>query len=94
MQMNIRNRLKKLEKGLINDSTICACNPHRNTEIYLQDLGEDAPRQSEPKLSGEPVPDICLRCRKPIEKRKIILQLCDHTTKDRFPQEWNANRNK
>jgi hypothetical protein len=55
--------------------------------MYQADLSEDSDT-SEPVLTGEPVPDVCADCRKPIEKRKIILQLCDHTTKDRFPDEW------
>lgn len=89
--MNLRNRLKKLERAG-DDSTVCECYPQRNTEIYTRDLGEDAPLDSQPVLTSEPVPDVCADCRKPIEKRKIIVQLCDHTTKDRFPEQWQANR--
>jgi hypothetical protein len=91
--MNLRNRLKKLERAG-DDSTVCACFPQRVTEIQIQDLGEDAPLDSQPVLRGDPVPDVCADCRKPIEKRKIIVQLCDQTTKDRFPGEWKAERNK
>ncbi len=89
--MNLKSRLKKLEHSVIDDSTVCACYPQRNTETYTLDLGEDAPLDSQPVLTGEPVPDVCPDCRKPIEKRKIIIQLCDQTTKDRFPDEWKAN---
>ncbi len=92
--MNLRNRLKKLEHSVIDDSTVCACFPQRDTEIQIRDLGEDAPLDSQPVLSGEPVPDVCPDCRRPIEKRKIILQLCDNTTKERFPELWQANKNK
>jgi hypothetical protein len=92
--MNLKSRLKKLEHSVIDDSTVCACYPQRNTETYTRDLGEDAPLDSQPVLSGEPVPDVCPDCRKPIEKHKIIIQLCDGTTATRFPEEWNANKNK
>ncbi|MDQ3748645.1 MAG: hypothetical protein M3367_06495 [Acidobacteriota bacterium] len=44
---------------------------------------------SEPVLSGEPLPDVCPNCRKPIEKNQIIVQICDGTTPERFPAEWN-----
>ncbi len=90
--MNLRNRLKKLERAG-DDSTVCACFPQIRVEMYQADLSEDSDT-SEPVLTGEPVPDICADCRKPIEKRKIIVQLCDQTTKDRFPAEWQAERNK
>lgn len=88
--MNIKNRLKKLERA-VDDSTVCACYPQR-CEFFMQDLGEDAPLDSQPVLSGNPTPDICPDCRKLIEKNSITLQLVDGTTKDRFPDEWKANR--
>jgi hypothetical protein len=88
----IKNRLRKLEKAGDN-STVCACYPQIRVEVYQADLSEDSDT-SEPVLTGEPVPNICPVCRKPIEKRKIILQLCDHTTKDRFPDEWQSIREK
>ncbi len=84
----IKNRLKKLEK-VTDNSTFCACHPQR-FETYIQDLGEDA-EHNEPKLTSEPVPDICLFCRKPIEKRIITVQLVDQSTKERCPEEWQAN---
>ncbi len=90
--MNILNRLKKLER-VTDNSTICECYPQIRVEIYFADLSEDSDT-SEPVLSGEQVPDICPDCHKPIEKQKIILQGCDNTTKDRFPEQWQANRNK
>lgn len=92
--MNLRNRIKKLEHSVIDDSTVCACYPQKVTEIQIQDLSEDAPLDSQPVLRSNPLPDVCPNCRKPIEKQKIILQLCDQTTKDRFPDEWKANKNK
>jgi hypothetical protein len=91
--MNLRNRLKKLENVVIDDSAFCDCRPRKVFEIYKANLSEDS-NSSEPVLTSEPVPDICPDCRKPIEKTQIIFQSCDHTTKDRFPEEWQANRNK
>ncbi len=70
--MNLRNRLKKLERAG-DDSTACACFPQIRVEMYQADLSEDSDT-SEPVLTGEPVPDVCADCRKPIEKRKIIIQ--------------------
>ena len=90
--MNILNRLKKLETA-IDPSSVCVCYPQVRCEVYLQDLGEDA-ASNDPVLSGEPVPDVCPDCRKRIEKNSITVQLVDGTSKDRFPAEWNKNRNK
>jgi len=89
--MNIKSRLKKLER-VTDDSIVCACYPQR-FETYIQDLGADA-ETSEPILSGKPTPDVCRDCLKPTEKKGIFVQLVDGTTKDRFPDEWKANRNK
>ncbi len=88
--MNIINRLKKLESKAFDDSSFCACYPAFHSEIYLQDLGEDS-ENTEPTLSGEPVPDVCSRCQKLIEKRQIIIQFVDQTTKTRFPNEWKSS---
>jgi hypothetical protein len=90
--MNLRSRLKKLENEVIDDSTVCACDPQRY-EIYYQDLSKNA-KTNEPILRGEPAPDVCPNCRKPAEKNSITVQFVDGTTKDRFPELWNANRNK
>jgi hypothetical protein len=91
--MNIRNRLKKLENEVIDDSTVCACYPQKRFEMWIADLGVDSD-SSEPKLDGEALPDVCADCGKPVEKNKITVQLCDRTTPDRFPGEWQAGRNK
>jgi len=89
--MNIKNRLKKLENEVIDDSTVCACFPQKNTETWKADLGADS-NTSEPELLGEPVPEVCDRCGKQINKDVIILQFVDETTKDRFPNEWNKGK--
>jgi hypothetical protein len=88
--MNLRNRLKKLEHSVIDDSTVCECYP-RYIETYIQDLGEDAPLDNQPVLTSEPVPDVCPNCRKRTEKKSITVQLVDGTTKKRFPDQWKAN---
>jgi hypothetical protein len=87
----IENRLKKLERAG-DDSTVCACYPE-HFSVFIQDLGADA-ETNEPVLSGKPTPDVCPNCLKPTEKNSITVQLVDGTTKDRFPDEWKANRNK
>lgn len=88
--MNIKSRLKKLET-VTDSSTVCACYPQRY-ETFSQDLGEDAPLDSQPILTSKPVPDICPVCRKPTEKNSIVVQFVDGTTKDRFPEHWNRNK--
>ena len=90
--MNIRNRLRKLETEVIDDSTVCACYPQVRTELWIADLSEKS-ESSEPVLMGEAAPDTCPDCGRPIEKHKIIIQGCDHTTPERFPEEWDK-RNK
>ena len=89
--MNLRHRLKKLER-VTDNSTACACHP-QHFSVFIQDLSADAETNA-PVLSGEPAPDICLDCDKPTEKNSITVQLVDGTTKDRFPDEWKSNRNK
>ncbi len=89
--MNIKNRLKKLER-VTDDSAVCVCFP-QHFSFFIQDLSADA-EHNEPVLSGKPVPDICPDCCKPTEKNSITIQGVDGTTKDRFPEIWNANRNK
>jgi hypothetical protein len=90
--MNIRSRLKKLEIEAIDNSTICACYP-QYFETYKADLSEDSD-SSVPILMNEAVPDTCPKCGKQTEKHKIIVHFCDQTTPERFPDEWNKNRNK
>lgn len=83
--MNIETRIKKLEKTN-NPNGVCDCRIRR-TEIYLQDLSASS-TDTEPRASGEPVPGVCPACRKPIEKQMLIIQAVDHSTKTRFPAEW------
>jgi hypothetical protein len=85
----IKNRLRKLET-VTDDSTVCACYP-QHFSVFIQDLGADA-ETNEPILSGKHAPDVCPDCLKPTEKNSITVQLVDGTTKDRFPDEWKANR--
>jgi hypothetical protein len=82
--MSLKNRLKKLEIQTGVNSKICECYQQRNVEIYQADLTEDSD-SSEPVLIGESIPKACLNCRKQIEKQQIILQICDQSTKERFP---------
>jgi ABC-type uncharacterized transport system auxiliary subunit len=90
--MNILSRLKKLETLVTpaaGNSTVCACFPQRNVEFYDADLSENS-ESGEPVLTGESIADICPKCGKTIKKQQIIIQFCDRTTRDRFPEEWNA----
>ncbi len=89
--MNLRNRLKKLER-IANDSTACACYP-KYIETFIQDLGEEA-LNNEPVLTSEAIPDVCPKCSKLTGKTQIIIQLVDAMTKDRFSDEWQAEINK
>jgi hypothetical protein len=89
--MNILNRLKKLET-VTDDSTVCACYP-QHVSVFIQDLGADAETNA-PILSGRHAPDVCPDCFKPTEKNSITVQLCDGTTKDNFPDEWNKGAGK
>lgn len=87
--MNIKSRLRKLENEMIGGSTVCSCSFQNKFETYYQDLSSDS-ENTEPVLLGEPMPDLCTNCRKPIEKQQIIIQGVDGTTKDRFPEQWQA----
>ncbi len=86
---NIKTRIVKLEKSA-QTGGFCNCKGSiMRTETYYADLTADA-ETHEPQLMGEIVPDVCVECRRPIEKHQITVQLCDHTTKELFPEEWNA----
>jgi hypothetical protein len=90
--MNFKQRLKKLESIVIDDSEFCACFPQR-VETYIQDLGENA-TDNEPKLTNALIPGICPECGRRTEKHSITVQLVDGTTKDRFPDEWKSYNGK
>jgi len=87
--MNLKTRITKIEKAMMPSGGFCCCRDVKKTEIWLADLGEDSDT-SEPWFEGESVADCCAKCRQPIEKQVIVLQGVDHTTKDRFPAEWEA----
>jgi hypothetical protein len=88
--MTLRNRLKKLETEIVGDSEICACNgTEQKFEIQkctinydAYETGEYVPYQDsktakERGLESEaepPTVENCQTCRKPISKRKIILE--------------------
>jgi hypothetical protein len=91
--MTIKNRLKTVEKKMnITNSEFCGCFP-QHFEIYTQDLGAD-PEHNEPVLTSKPISEICPVCRKPTEKNRIIVQIVDGLNKERFSDEWKANKNK
>lgn len=84
--MNLKNRIKKLEKTTDTDG-FCACRKIW-METYFQDLSEDS-ENIEPVLHSEPAPDVCKQCNKPTRKEQMIIQFVDNTTIERFPEEWN-----
>lgn len=88
--MSIKNRLSKLEK-VAKPGGFCACRNVPKVETWYQDLTEDADDHERHLMSAE-VTEFCDQCRKPIDKRQIILRGCDLTTKDRFPAEWQAEK--
>jgi len=87
--MNIKSRLKKLESEVIGVKQTCRCNGDEpQIEIREEEVFYDAyetgvyipyqnrPNQDEPnETNKEEVLEICPRCKKPINKRVIILQL-------------------
>ncbi len=89
--MNILNRLKKLETEVIGDSEFCACNgteqkfeiQKRTVEYNAYATGkyqayQNSATAKERALESEAEPPIvenCQTCRKPINKRVIILEL-------------------
>ncbi len=70
--MNIKNRLKRLHSQVIKgDSEFCACPGEILTEVWIPHFDGE---KYVPKLSGEPLPDNCPVCRKPIEKHIITVE--------------------
>ncbi|MDQ3635417.1 MAG: hypothetical protein M3405_13045 [Acidobacteriota bacterium] len=68
--MNINNRLNKLESKTNLKSENCLCNGEcAQAEVWIK---QD--EKSEPYLTGEPIPDTCGRCNKPITKQIIIIE--------------------
>ncbi len=64
----------------------CRCRSTNSFEIWQADLTV-ASDTSEPHLRSGSVADVCRQCHKPIRKQEFILQRCDSTTIDRFPEE-------
>jgi hypothetical protein len=87
--MNILSRLRKLETEIIGDSEFCACNGlEQKFEIQKRTIEYDAyasgfyvpyqDSETAKKLESEaepPTVEDCQTCRKPINKRVIILEL-------------------
>jgi hypothetical protein len=69
--MNITNRLKRLEQQAGSGSEFCACFP-QGSETWRQDLTIDS-KYTEPILMSKPIRDFCEKCRKPVEKNRIII---------------------
>jgi hypothetical protein len=88
--MNIKGKIKKLEDKLNVNSEFCTCFSYKgkvfpHTEFYHQDLSVDS-ADTTPILQGEGVPDICEKCGKSVEKKQIIIQFIDASSKENFPE--------
>jgi hypothetical protein len=88
--MNILNRLKKLETEIVGDSEFCACNGTEQFEIQKRTIeynpyetgkyqayqnSETAKERALESEAEPPTVENCQTCRKPINKRLIILEL-------------------
>jgi hypothetical protein len=68
--MQLKQRIKRIEsKVKINYSAFCACENSPRVEIGYEDEGIQTIKN--------PIPDFCERCKKPIEKRQIIIRLVE-----------------
>lgn len=67
--MNINNRLNKLENKINPQSENCLCKGFEQTEVWIKEA-----EKSEPYLNGEPIPETCGRCNKPIAKQIIVIE--------------------
>ncbi len=87
--MNIKNRLKKLESEIIGDSHFCRCNGDQPQFELIQEpifydayeTGKYIPYQDRlnqdksDTARKEEKPENCMQCKKPVNKRIIILHL-------------------
>ncbi len=70
--MNIKSRLKTLEKKVIKPfSPFCACESY-NGKVYPR--YEISYEKNGKQTVEKPIPDFCERCGKPIEKQQLIIQ--------------------
>jgi hypothetical protein len=69
-----------------NDSEFCGCAGETQITVFVPTPDGKGKMLDGGKPKGE-YPDFCETCGKPIEKRKIIIQLCGEATKDPFPNE-------
>ncbi len=68
--MRLKARIKRIESRVkLNHSPFCACENSPRVEIGYEDEGV--------QTIENPIPDFCERCRKPIEKRRIIIELIE-----------------
>ncbi len=69
--MSIKNRLKRMETEIIKeDSEFCACSSEIRTEVWIPFFDGE---KYVPMLDGEPIPDVCRDCRKPILTETITI---------------------
>ena len=79
MTNQLSKRITKLELAMSDTEGICECS-RPNVEIFM--IKEQADGNfSEPKLCYDPIPNICDRCLKPIEKEELIIRFVKSKTK-------------
>jgi hypothetical protein len=64
--MRLKQRIKQIESKIkINSSEFCACENSPRVEVGYENKGV--------QTIENPIPVFCERCRKPVEKRRIIV---------------------
>lgn len=71
--MNIKNRLSNLENRLSIANEFCACKDTPKNPLVLIDATENG--FTEPRILSEP--EICQRCKKPVDLSVTVLMLTD-----------------
>jgi len=68
--MQLKARIRRIESKIkINSSDFCACENSPRVEVGYENKGV--------QTIQNPIPDFCERCRKPIEKRQIIIRFVE-----------------
>ncbi len=69
--MQLKARIKRIESRIkINHSPFCACKNYAGISAPLTEIGFE---RDGVRTVDKPVADYCEKCRKPIEKKQIII---------------------
>jgi hypothetical protein len=77
--MNLKSRITKLEIAASDIEGICECS-RPNVEIFMTKEQADG-TFGEPRRCYDPIPNICDRCLRPIEKEELIIRFVMSKTK-------------